>query len=296
MLRVEHLKKCYDEFVAVKDISFEVRAGEVFGLLGPNGAGKTTTIRMIIHMIKPDTGQIYFKDSLSNGDTTEHIGYLPEERGLYKKSKVRETAVYFAMLKGLTKKTAEQRVDLWLERFELKDFSNNSCEELSKGMQQKVQFIAALVHEPELIILDEPFSGLDPVNQIFFRDIINELAQQGKTVLLSAHQMDHIEKMCERICIVNRGEVVAYDTIESLRNEMDDQQVRITCNSPEKEKLFAAGLLTNIIMTNTGLEGRLNEPQGFPQLLQAVGKIADIQKIEKVRPTLEQIFIRKVKS
>ena len=295
MLRIEHLKKCYDDFVAVKDISFEVHPGQVFGLLGPNGAGKTTTIRMIIHMIKPDEGKIFFKEQLS-GLTTEHIGYLPEERGLYKKSKVRETAVYFAMLKGLKKKTAEQRVDRWLERFELTKFSNNPCDELSKGMQQKVQFIAALVHEPELIILDEPFSGLDPVNQIFFRDIINDLAQQGKTVLLSAHQMDHIEKMCERICIVHRGEVVAYDTIESLRNEIDDQQIRITCNTQEKDKLFDAGLLINAVKTGSGLEGKLKDPAGFPQLLQSVGKIADVEKIEKIRPTLEQIFVRKVRS
>lgn len=295
MLRVENLKKCYDEFVAVKNISFDVHPGEVFGLLGPNGAGKTTTIRMIINMIKPDEGKIFFREKLSDGVSTEHIGYLPEERGLYKKSKVRETAVYFAMLKGVAKKAAEQRIDQWLERFGLKDFSNNPCDELSKGMQQKVQFIAALVHEPELIILDEAFSGLDPVNQIFFRDIINELAKSGKTVLLSAHQMDHIEKMCERICIVNRGEVAAYDSVERLRNEMDEKKIRITCNAVEKDKLFDAGLLHNAVKINGGLEGRLRDTMDFSQLLQAVGKIADIEKIEKVRPTMEQIFMQKVK-
>lgn len=295
MLRVEHLKKCYDDFVAVRDITFDVHPGEVFGLLGPNGAGKTTTLRMIINMIKPDEGKIFFKEKLSDSVSTEHIGYLPEERGLYKKSKVRETAVYFALLKGVPKKIAERRVGQWLERFELRDFANNPCEELSKGMQQKVQFIAALVHEPELIILDEPFSGLDPVNQIFFRDIINELAQQGKTVLLSAHQMDHIEKMCERICIVRRGEVAAYGTIEELRNEMDEQQIRITCGSAERDKLYDAGLLAEPVKTGSGLEGKLNQDMNFQQLLQAVGKIADIQKIEKVRPTMEQIFMQKVK-
>ena len=295
MLRVENLKKCYDEFVAVKNISFDVHPGEVFGLLGPNGAGKTTTIRMVINMIKPDEGRIFFKEKLSDGVSTEHIGYLPEERGLYKKSKVRETAVYFAMLKGVAKRTAEQRVDQWLERFGVKDFSNNPCDELSKGMQQKVQFIATLVHDPELIILDEPFSGLDPVNQIFFRDIINELAKQGKTVLLSAHQMDHIEKMCERICIVNRGEVAAYGTIEELRNEMDNRIIRITCGSKERDMLFDAGLLSGQVKSGSGLEGKLNHDMNFQQLLQTVGKIADIQKIEKVRPTMEQIFMQKVK-
>jgi ABC-2 type transport system ATP-binding protein len=295
MLRVKNLKKSFDEFVAVKDISFEVYPGEVFGLLGPNGAGKTTTIRMIINMIKPDEGKIFFKEKLSDGVSTEHIGYLPEERGLYKKSKVRETAVYFAMLKGVAKKTAEQRVDLWLERFELKDFAHKPCEELSKGMQQKVQFIATVTHDPELIILDEPFSGLDPVNQIFFRDIINELAKQGKTVLLSAHQMDHIEKMCERVCIVNRGEVVAYDSIAHLRNENDNKAIRITCPRKESDKLFAAGLLNNAVKINGGLEGSLPDNLDFSQLLQSVGKIADIEKIEKVRPTLEQIFMEKVR-
>jgi ABC-2 type transport system ATP-binding protein len=266
----------------------------VFGLLGPNGAGKTTTIRMIIRMIQPDAGKIYFKDSPGNGVSTERIGYLPEERGLYKKSKVRETAVYFAMLKGVTKRTAGQRVNQWLERFGLTDFADKSCDELSKGMQQKVQFIAAVVHEPELIILDEPFSGLDPVNQIFFRDIINELAKQGKTVLLSAHQMDHIEKMCERVCIVNRGEVVAYDSIAHLRNENDNKAIRITCRGEERDKLFDAGLLNNAVKISGGLEGTLPDNLDFSQLLQAVGKIADIEKIEKVRPTLEQIFMEKV--
>ncbi len=296
MLRVENLKKCYGEFVAVKDISFEVRTGEVFGLLGPNGAGKTTTIRMIIHLIAPDEGRIFFKDRLADGVSTEHIGYLPEERGLYKKSKVRETAVYLTMLKGVAKKTAEKRVDQWLERFGLKDFAQNPCEELSKGMQQKVQFIAALAHEPELIILDEPFSGLDPVNQIFFRDLISELARQGKTILLSAHQMDHIEKMCERICIVNHGLVAAYGTVENLKNEMDHRLIRITCNPPERDKLFEAGLLDNMVKSNNGIEGQLRDGMNFPQLLQTVGGIADVLKIEKVRPSLEQIFMEKVRA
>ncbi|NUM79727.1 ATP-binding cassette domain-containing protein [bacterium] len=291
ILRVEHVTKAYEEHVAVNDLSFEVFKGEVFGLLGPNGAGKTTTIRMIIDMIRPDQGSIYFGNHQRL--PVEKIGYLPEERGLYKKSKVRETLIYFASLKNVPAKDAEKRVDFWLERFQLQSYSNHRCEELSKGLQQKIQFIATLIHEPELLILDEPFSGLDPVNQLFIRELIDELTRKGQTILLSAHQMDHIEKMCERICMIHRGRMVLYGRIHDIKDQYDDRQVRIQCAASEKDKLIP--LLENANVTPSGIEGHLPEQKNFSSLLKEVGERAEVQKVERVRPTLEQIFIEKVK-
>jgi ABC-2 type transport system ATP-binding protein len=290
MLRVENLTKEYSGIVAVNDLSFDVRQGEVFGLLGPNGAGKTTTIRMIITMIKPDSGRISF-----NNDFTidaDRIGYLPEERGLYRRSKVRETLGYFAALKNVAKKTAQERMDYWLERFEMKDYAQRRCEELSKGQQQKLQLMAALIHEPELIILDEPFSGLDPVNQNVFKDIIVELSRQGKTVILSAHQMDHVEKMCERICMIHKGRRVLYGALEEIKNQYDDHRVRIICSADERKKLTEAHLLEGVEDLPNGLEGRLNPAKTFSRLLQEVGQCSDVQRIERIQPSLEQIFIR----
>ncbi|MBX7152582.1 ATP-binding cassette domain-containing protein [bacterium] len=291
ILRVEHVTKAYDERIAVSDLSFEVFRGEVFGLLGPNGAGKTTTIRMIIDMIRPDHGSIYFGNHQRL--PIEKIGYLPEERGLYKKSKVRETLVYFASLKNVPAKDSEKRADFWLERFQLQTYAAQRCEELSKGLQQKIQFIATLIHEPELLILDEPFSGLDPVNQLFIRELIDELTRKGQTILLSAHQMDHIEKMCERICMIHRGGMVLYGRIHDIKDQYDDRQVRIQCAPAEKDKLLS--LLDNAAVTPSGIEGHLPAQKSFSLLLKEVGERAEVQKVERVRPTLEQIFIEKVK-
>ncbi len=292
MLRVENLRKEYDGLVAVDNLSFDVRRGEVFGLLGPNGAGKTTTIRMIIDMIKPDSGSIVFDDK--NEIDADRIGYLPEERGLYRRSRVRETLRYFAELKNVPKKIADEKITYWLERFELKAFGLRRCEELSKGMQQKLQLIAALIHEPELVILDEPFSGLDPVNQNVLKDIISELSRAGKTILLSAHQMDHVEKMCERICMIHKGRRVLYGNLGEVKKQFDDHRVRIICGHAEREKLIQAKVLENVENLSYGFEGKLNEAMTFSQLLQEVGKRAEVQKIEQIQPTLEQIFIKQV--
>jgi len=291
ILRIEHVRKHFDGVEAVKDISFEICHGEIFGLLGPNGAGKTTTLRMVIGMLRPDGGSIVFS-GLQATALSENMGYLPEERGLYKRSRVRDTLIYFAKLKNVEAKAAQRRSDQWLERFGLAEFAHRRCEELSKGMQQKIQIIAALIHEPSLLIFDEPFSGLDPVNQIFVRDLVVELSHQGKTILLSAHQMDHVEKLCERICMVYQGKSVLYGAVDSLKDQFSDGRVAIHCNGSAKESLMQQAVLNEMQLTSQGVEGKLKTT--FGELLQKLSIFDSIQKIESIRPSLEEIFIQQV--
>ncbi|MEP6912892.1 MAG: ATP-binding cassette domain-containing protein, partial [bacterium] len=203
-LVLDRITKSFGEFTAVSDLSLAVRAGRIYGLLGPNGAGKTTTIRMIVNITAPDSGRITVFGQQITPELQDRIGYLPEERGLYKKMKVGEQLKFFAALKNVTAQEADQRVDRWLARLKLAEWKNKKSSELSKGMQQKVQFITAIIHEPELLILDEPFSGLDPVNVEVLKEIILELKAAGKTIIFSTHQMEVAEKICDDICLINR--------------------------------------------------------------------------------------------
>lgn len=295
MLKIEHLSKAYGRIEAVSDLSFEAGRGEVFGLLGPNGAGKTTTIRVIIQMIPPDAGVITMDGRPLDAGYKDRIGYLPEERGLYRRSRVRDFLVYVARLKGLSKPKALSQMDAWSERLKMTDALHRRCEELSKGNQQKIQLMAALLHDPDLVILDEPFSGLDPLNQILFREVIAELAAAGKTVVLSAHQMDHVERMCRRICLMHQGRAVVNTDIETLRRDFDTGRIRIQAAAPAIEKLMQAGVLTNMVHRGDNLEGALAPGDTFAGLLQRVAATADVDAIEKIKPDLEEMFIRLVK-
>jgi ABC-2 type transport system ATP-binding protein len=294
MLRLGHVTKRFDALTAVDDLSVEVHRSEVFGLLGPNGAGKTTTIRMIIRMIDPDQGSIRLDDRPITRAITDRIGYLPEERGLYRKGRVTDLLVYFAGLKGLADREALRRIDPWLDRFDLIPYRRARCEELSKGLQQKVQLIAALLHEPDLLILDEPFSGLDPVNQILFRDIIREQQAAGRAVLLSAHQMDHVEKLCERICILHKGRAVLRGNLSELRTAYDRGHVRILCSGQAAALL--AEVLDNCSRTSDGVEGTLPAGMTFSTLLRRLSEQNGVESIERVRPTLEDIFMELVRT
>jgi len=208
MLKVSNLRKSYATVVAVDGVSLEVQRGELFGLLGPNGAGKTTTIRTVLNVIAPDSGTITFDDKPFTEEMWNIIGYLPEERGLYRKSKILSTILYFASLKGMHDRDAKAAALKWLDRFGLKDSAFRKVDELSKGNQQKVQLIISLLHSPQLLILDEPFAGLDPVNQILLKDILMELRQQNVAIVFSTHQMEQVEKMCDNICLINKGKPV----------------------------------------------------------------------------------------
>jgi ABC-2 type transport system ATP-binding protein len=226
MLKIYNLIKCYGDFTAVDDLSFEVYAGEVFGLLGPNGAGKTTTIRTVMDIFKPDAGSVSVLGQ-PPGAARSRVGYLPEERGLYRDLKVLDTLVYLAQLKGTARSTATQRAMAWLERVELADWADRRVKDLSRGMQQKLQFVASLVHDPDLLILDEPFQGLDPVNVEMIKSLIRSLQQEGKTIVLSAHQMNLVEALCDRIVLINHGRAVLYGALAEIKRCHSAHTVRL---------------------------------------------------------------------
>ena len=215
VVEVSNLVKRYNSFTAVDDLSFDVYAGDIFGLLGPNGAGKTTAIRIMMDIFKADAGAIEIL-SQPPGAARSHIGYLPEERGLYRNLKVQEVLIYLARLKGMPSDAARQRAGMLLERVQLTDWANRKVKDLSRGMQQKLQFVASLVHDPELLILDEPFQGLDPVNVDLLKGLIRELQAEGKTVVLSAHQMSLVEALCDRILLINPGQAVLYGPLHEI--------------------------------------------------------------------------------
>lgn len=226
MLEVHNLVKRYNGFTAVDALSFEVYEGEIFGLLGPNGAGKTTAIRTIMDIFRPDEGTVQVLGQ-PPGTARERIGYLPEERGLYRDLKVLEVLVYLAELKGTPRSVARPQALTWLERMELADWADHKVKDLSQGMQQKLQFVASLVHDPELLILDEPFQGLDPINVDLLKGLIRESQEQGKTVVLSTHQMNMVEALCERILLINHGRAVLYGPLDEIKRRHAPHAVRL---------------------------------------------------------------------
>src|SRR5664280_670241 len=219
--------KRYDEFVAVDHLSFEIREGSVFGLLGPNGAGKTSTIRMMMGITLPDEGDVFFFGQHFERKHLERIGYMPEERGLYKKMKIIDHLVFLGQLKGLSEAEARRRSLDWAEKMGIADWMKNKVEELSKGMQQKIQFIATLLHDPPLIIMDEPFSGLDPANAVQLKDVLIELKKNGKTILFSTHRMDTVERLCDTICLVDHGRPVLMGELKQIKSSYGKNSVQV---------------------------------------------------------------------
>src|SRR6187402_2832852 len=228
LLEVQNLKKYFATQKAVDDISFSVNKGSIFGLLGPNGAGKTTLIRMITGIFYPDEGQILFDGRKFDPiNDVIHIGYMPEERGLYKKMKIGEQAMYLAQLKGMSKKEAFEKIKEWFLKFEMQSWWNKKVEDLSKGMSQKLQFVTTVLHEPKLIILDEPFSGLDPVNANLIKDEIFDLAKKGSTIIFSTHRMEQVEEICDHIVLINKGEKLLDGTVTDIKNKFKENIYRI---------------------------------------------------------------------
>ncbi len=219
VVSLSSVSKSFGRVQVVKDVSFEVRAGEIFGLLGPNGAGKTTTIRMLLDIFRPDAGQVAVFGGKLDQARKRRIGYMPEERGLYKDQTVEQVLIYFATLKGLSEAEARKRLSGWLKRLDLYEHRQKKTQELSKGMQQKAQLIATLLHDPELIVVDEPFSGLDPVNTRLVKDIMEEQRQAGKCIIMSTHQMYQVEALCTRIVLIDRGGVVLYGDVEQIKRD-----------------------------------------------------------------------------
>jgi ABC-2 type transport system ATP-binding protein len=293
MLKVTNLRKEFETVIAVDGVSLQVQRGELFGLLGPNGAGKTTTIRTILNVIQPDSGNITFDGRPFTPETWNIIGYLPEERGLYRKSKIINTILYFAALKGISAKEAKPLAQHWLQRFELGDAAHRKVEELSKGNQQKIQLICALIHHPQLLILDEPFSGLDPVNQILLKDILMELRTQNIAIVFSTHQMEQVEKLCDNICLINKGREVLAGSLSEIKKKYGTNSVHLEFDG-DGSFLKDIGFIKRADVYQNYAELELTDIGKSNQLLATLnGKLA-LRKFEIVEPSLNSIFINVV--
>lgn len=293
-LRVENVSKHYGEFTAVDDLSFNVRAGRVFGFLGPNGAGKTTTIRMIVGINFPDEGKIaLFGDTVSS-ESQNRIGYLPEERGLYKKMKIVDQLRYFSALKNVPQAEADRRIDFWLARMNLSEWKKKKTTDLSKGMQQKIQFISAVMHEPDLIILDEPFSGLDPINVETLQEIVLELKAAGKTIIFSTHLMSTAERLCDDIFLINKSQKVLAGTLREVKQSFNRNLIALRAtntNGVLTDKTLIHKIEQHADETEVSLVENAN-PQILLQRLIESG--ANVSKFELIEPSLNDIFIEKV--
>ncbi len=285
---IRNVRKAFGAVQAVDDVSFEVEPGEIFGLLGPNGAGKTTTIRMVLDIFKPDSGEIAVFGGPLDEAKKSRIGYLPEERGLYKDLKLEPTLVFLATLKGLDERTARRRIGDYLRRLDLYDYRQKKIQELSRGMHQKAQIVATLAHDPDLIIVDEPFAGLDPVNTRLIKEILEEERRAGKTIVMSAHEMHQVEAMCDRIVLINKGRVVLYGKVDEIKRRFAGNAVII-----EGQGDF--GGLPGVLETRRENGAwRLTLAAGAsPQdVLRAVAvRPAKIERFEIAEPSLDDIFV-----
>jgi ABC-2 type transport system ATP-binding protein len=293
-IKVDHVSKSFGDFIAVRDLSLSIRAGRVFGLLGPNGAGKTTSIRMIVNITAPDTGSIELFGRKIDSQIQDRIGYLPEERGLYKGMKVGEQLRFFAQLKNITGKEAQQRIDTWLDRLKLSEWKQKKARDLSKGMQQKIQFISAVLHDPDLVILDEPFSGLDPVNVELLKDVVLNLKRAGKTVIFSTHAMDIAEKICDDICLLNRSQKVLDGSIREVKKSFGRNSIALRVEGTNGN-LPSSRMISSIQHHSDEMEVLLTadaNPQEFLKQLIASGTV--VTKFEMIEPSLHDIFIEKV--
>jgi len=293
-ISVDQISKSYGDFVAVSNLSLEVPRGSIFGLLGPNGAGKSTTIRMIVNITMPDSGQITLFGQPMSAKLQERVGYLPEDRGLYKKMKVGEQLAFFAELKGLPRHEAQKRIDAWLKRIEMTEWKNKKWEELSKGMQQKIQFVSTILHSPDLVILDEPFSGLDPISAGLLKEVVQELKENNRTIIFSTHLMEQAEELCDEICLINHGRQVLGGPVREIKRgfgwryiAIDGENYEPTLrNNPLVKEFTPNRDHTEIILQNGA------DPQSL--LRQLVGGGARITKFEMVAPSLNEIFIESV--
>jgi ABC-2 type transport system ATP-binding protein len=293
-ISVDRISKNYGEFVAVNELFMEVKAGSIFGLLGPNGAGKSTTIRMIVNITIPDSGQITLFGQPMSAKLQERVGYLPEDRGLYKKMKVGDQLAFFAELKGVPRLEAHSRIDAWLNRIEMSEWKNKKWEELSKGMQQKVQFVSTILHSPDLVILDEPFSGLDPISAGLLKEIVQELKENNKTIIFSTHLMEQAEELCDEICLINHGRKVLGGPVREIKRgfgwryiAIDGENYETTLeNNPLVKEIKPNRDHTEIILQDGA------DPQSL--LRQLVDDGARLNRFELVAPSLNEIFIESV--
>ena len=293
-LEVDSVTKRYGQTVAVDAISFDASPGRILGLLGPNGAGKTSTIRMITYITGPDEGAIRYDGQPVGPWSQQRMGYLPEERGLYKKLKVREQLLYLGALKGLPHAAAAKRTDHWLDRFDATDWAGMDTEELSKGMQQKIQFIATLLHEPSLLIFDEPFSGLDPINSELLRDIILELRDDGRTILFASHRMEQVEQLCDDICLMADGEIVLQGVLRDIKHQFIRNSIILEFDGDDGflDDLVADGAVRIETRSHHRVRLHLNDGASARRVLRtALDRTEAVYRFERVAPSMNEIFI-----
>jgi ABC-2 type transport system ATP-binding protein len=293
-VRLDRVSKRFGDFTAVDDLSLEVRAGRVFGLLGPNGAGKSTTIRMIVNITAPDEGTIELFGKKIDRELQDRVGYLPEERGLYKRMKIVDQLKFFAELKNVPGSVSEKRIDEWLERLKLTEWKHKRSRELSKGMQQKVQFIGSVIHDPDLLILDEPFSGLDPLNVSLLKEAVADLKRAGKTIIFSTHLMETAEKLCDDICLLNRSKKILEGSLRQVKSSFGLNTVALRVVG-ENGLLNQSNLISKVEHHSDETEVLLNENADPQELLkQLIASGAVVTKFEMIEPSLHNIFIEKV--
>lgn len=289
ILDVDSISKNFGDFQAVKELSFSIEEGKVFGLLGPNGAGKTTTIRMIMNIIIPDSGKISIMKHSNAEKANNLIGYLPEERGIYRKMKVNEVLLFLARLKLLPHQTAQNEIDHWLERLDLTEWKYKKVEELSKGMQQKIQIISTILHKPKILIFDEPFMGLDPLNTKLIKEILLELKKNGTTIIFSTHLMDNVEKLCEQIIMINKGKNVLSGNLKTIKNNYGKNRIQLKFSGDDR--FLQNSAVKNFDNFGNYVELQLNkeiDPQDF---LKEICSQVQISKFEIIEPSLNDIFI-----
>jgi ABC-2 type transport system ATP-binding protein len=284
--------KAYESKVAVRDLSLSIEAGQMFGLLGPNGAGKTSSIRMMMGITLPDSGKINLFGKPFERQSLERVGYLPEERGLYKKMKVIEQLIFFGELHGLTAAEARKRATDWAKRLEIDESLPKKTEELSKGMQQKIQFIGSLLHDPGLIVMDEPFSGLDPVNAKLLEQTLLELKDKGKAIVFSTHRMDQVEKLCDSICLINKGEAVLSGRVRDIKSRYERNHIIVEFEG--SADFLKSPEIAQANNFSGHAEIRLKEHGDAQKLLREASAVARIFRFEMVEPSLEEIFIQTV--
>ncbi|MFP5262455.1 MAG: ABC transporter ATP-binding protein [Blastocatellia bacterium] len=293
IIELKGVTKRFDEFIAVRDLSFEVRRGTIFGLLGPNGAGKTTSIRMIVNITAPDEGEVLVMGRRVSPELQQRIGYLPEERGLYKKMTVNDQLIFFAALKGIDSREAARRVDDWLARLDLSEWKGKKPPDLSKGMQQKVQFIVTAIHDPDVLILDEPFSGLDPVSVNTLKEVILDLKKQGKTIIFSTHQMEQVEQMCDDICLINHATKVLGGGLKEVKGRFGRNTVILDYEGPDS--FLTADLVKRHNQFPNYSEILLQDGADAQEVLKrALAAGARVNRFELVEPSLNEIFIESV--
>jgi len=293
-VQLEQVSKTFGDFTAVKELSMTVRAGRVFGLLGPNGAGKTTTIRMIVNITAPDSGTIRLFGGPINPAVQDRIGYLPEERGLYRRMRIADQLRFFAELKNVRGRAVEAKIDEWLARVKLPEWKNKRSMELSKGMQQKIQFITAVLHDPDLLILDEPFSGLDPINVELLKEVVLDLKRAGKTIIFSTHQMEVAEKICDDICLLNRSQKVFEGSLREIKSSFGRNSVAVRCVGGNG--VLEDPALISKLVNHADEAQALLAPGADAQVLlrRLIDSGATVEKFELVEPSLNDIFITKV--